>query len=409
MAPRWIQVELVLAGGHRQQLRLRSDATVLADLHRAVASRGSELVQVPLADGRQALTVHSDSLIGLITDPPVLLSDAEPAVADPADAEPAAEEIPVTTRAAPRSADGLHEPVRVGFFELKWLPGSEHYPTVEARAASLAQGFERRRPERRERLRRIVEDLGEGVLAVSSFNAGYLGMFENWVASCDRHGIPSRRFTVLFPTDEEADRRARELGFATYFDGESMGDVPRHAHATYGDIDFGLAMFPKVAALQDLLELGVDLVRQDMDLVWFEDPRPGLEARAREGDFDLLFMRDMSPRFQPLYYNSGFVFVRSNELTRATFQALYEAMPAVLMVRSEQQILNQIVACHRERGLRTALLPDAYVDGQLMNHAIFRDRPLPERPIVAHANWTANLDEKIERLRSCGWWYLAED
>ena len=70
--------------------------------------------------------------------------------------------------------------------------------------------------------------------------------------------------------------------------------------------------------------------------------------------------------------------MRGNELTRATFRALYDAMPAILRVRSEQEILNQIVACYRERGLRTGRLPDEYVDGELMNHAIFRSRPLPE-------------------------------
>ena len=255
-------------------------------------------------------------------------------------------------------------------------------------------------------MRRIVDQLGVSTVAVSSFNAGYGPMFLNWAASCDRHGIPCRDFTILFPTDEEADRMARDRGFVTYFDSGSLGTLPTNAAAKFGDHDFALAMFPKIAVTLDMLELGVDVLRQDMDLVWFENPLPALAARARQEDLDFLFMRDFNKLFQPLYYNTGFVFIRNNDFSRFTWKTVFDALPAVLYLRSEQAVVDTVIACYKERGLRAERLPEAYVDGQLLIAADVDGEPLPDPRIVAHMSWTVNLEAKIERFEKLGLWYV---
>jgi hypothetical protein len=74
---RLVRVDVLLAGGHRQRLELASDSAVLQALLDAMAGRlvpGARrvLFQIPLNEGRSALTFASDQLIALTTEPPVL-------------------------------------------------------------------------------------------------------------------------------------------------------------------------------------------------------------------------------------------------------------------------------------------------------------------------------------------------
>ena len=85
-----------------------------------------------------------------------------------------------------------------------------------------------------------------------------------------------------------------------------------------GSPEVRLTRFPKIAMVMDVLDLGFDLLMQDIDLVWFRDPVPPLRAEAKEQDVDFQFMRDVNPLYAPLLYNSGFVYVRSNERSRSS-------------------------------------------------------------------------------------------
>jgi Rps23 Pro-64 3,4-dihydroxylase Tpa1-like proline 4-hydroxylase len=84
---RLVRVEILLAGGHRQRLELASDSAVLQALLDAMAARlapraGRVLFQIPLDEGRSALTFTSEQLVALTTEPPVL-AGVEDAVVTP--------------------------------------------------------------------------------------------------------------------------------------------------------------------------------------------------------------------------------------------------------------------------------------------------------------------------------------
>ena len=76
---RLVQVDVSLAGGHRQRLHLESDSEILRALLEALAARLAPgprrvvLFQIPLEDGRSALTFTSDQLVALTTTPPALV------------------------------------------------------------------------------------------------------------------------------------------------------------------------------------------------------------------------------------------------------------------------------------------------------------------------------------------------
>jgi Rps23 Pro-64 3,4-dihydroxylase Tpa1-like proline 4-hydroxylase len=75
---RRVDVEILLAGGHRQSLQLDADSPILRGLLDALVGRlaGGRgrvvLFQLPVEDGRAALTFTSEQLVALTTEPAVL-------------------------------------------------------------------------------------------------------------------------------------------------------------------------------------------------------------------------------------------------------------------------------------------------------------------------------------------------
>ena len=78
MDSRLVRVDVLLVGGHRQVLEFPSDSPILRELLDALVARLAPgagrgvLFQIPIEEGRAALTFTSDQLVALTTMPPVL-------------------------------------------------------------------------------------------------------------------------------------------------------------------------------------------------------------------------------------------------------------------------------------------------------------------------------------------------
>lgn len=284
---------------------------------------------------------------------------------------------------------------------------------VTGRLASIAkpfyEAFAESAEQRQADLKTIFEKLDPGPVVVTTFNEGFIELFRNWVASCDHHEIAVRNSTVVFPTDQPSNDIARSLGFHTWFQEGAMGPLPREAASVYADRTFVLCMFAKNAAVQAVLSLGRDILFQDIDMVWLKDPRPWLTQQVALHKVDFQFMYDgYNPRFQPLYYNSGFIYIVANEFSRVVWQVLFNSFDKVLHYRSQQVPVNIIMNTFRERGLRTRRLPeDLFVNGHLTPLGASKDcSERLENAYVMHSSWTHNLDKKYEKLREYNLWYL---
>jgi len=278
----------------------------------------------------------------------------------------------------------------------------------EAKAAPYYAVFEQNRSERRRALSAMRDELAAGPVLVSTFNWGFRRLVENWVASCDRHGIDCRSFTLLFPMDEAADEFARELGFQTYFDGTSYGRLPKEACKAFGDDDFRMALFAKIAATQDMLRVGADVLRQDVDIVWLGDPRAYLRGRMARRSLDFQFMDDgPNPIYRPLHFNSGFVYIANTAASRFAWDLVFSSYARVIHYGSEQRVINIVMSYLADRGLRCERLPEMeFVNGHVIGEALGGDEKMPEASTVIHASWTPNLDEKLKRLKRLGLWYI---
>jgi len=287
-------------------------------------------------------------------------------------------------------------------------PTDDSTPQQRDIAAHFFEAFETGRQNRLSRIRQARSQLDGGPVVVSMFNWGYRELLENWAASCDRHRIDCRKFALLFPTDARADAFARELGFRTVFTEGIYGDIPVEASEEFGDGNFRRILFAKLAMTKDMLDLEIDILRQDVDMVWSIDPRPDLVRRAGRGDLDMLFMFDgPNPLHGPLHYNCGFVFIRGNPYSRHAWDVVFSNYLKVLRAGGEQWLINFVMNALHERGLRTGRLPeDIYVNGHVISRFLNSGVPIPENPAVVHVSWTSDITVKLEHMKKFGFWYL---
>ena len=242
----------------------------------------------------------------------------------------------------------------------------------------------------------------DGPVLVMMANAGYRDLFTNWVRSCERAGVDARNWAVLLGTDEDVVVHAEQLGFRTFFDPESYGVMPENSVRVFGDNDFRRLMFPKTAIVQDVLQLNRDVLFQDVDVVWNRDPRPLLVPREGE-DWDARFMYDgKNPIHGPLHVNTGFFYLRNTPAVRRFWSQVLDEYPQVIKCGSQQRVVNQVLA---EGGVEVQMLSEqTFTNGHLLRaKAPWR---MPPNPAVIHCSWTGNWQQKLDKYRMAGLWYL---
>ncbi|RCJ26133.1 proline hydroxylase [Nostoc minutum NIES-26] len=82
--PKYVKVQLLLAGGHQYTIYLKSDAPVLHSLLTTIVARAYKqesasqtLFQIPINEGHSALCFSSDNLVGVETEPPIWVQQIE--------------------------------------------------------------------------------------------------------------------------------------------------------------------------------------------------------------------------------------------------------------------------------------------------------------------------------------------
>ena len=82
--PQDVKVKILLTGGHQCTIVLKSDTPLLYSLVKALVDRTqptvgfSTLFQIPIDDGRSSLSFPGEHLVGLVTEPPILLQQLQP-------------------------------------------------------------------------------------------------------------------------------------------------------------------------------------------------------------------------------------------------------------------------------------------------------------------------------------------
>jgi hypothetical protein len=223
---------------------------------------------------------------------------------------------------------------------------------------------------------------------------------------------------VVFATDVKTEKIAQSMGLTTFRDERNYAHMPAGIEL-YGDRAFTSIMWAKVVSAHLVSSLGYDFIFQDVDVVWLRDPREFFSDKTRpEWKFDLLFQDDgaRSLRFAPFSANSGFFFARSNERTRELFNARLTSGHQVNQARSDQAVFAQFLSEHASRyGLRVKTLgEEEFPAGRFLD--LHKQQPdfMKEiflgkrRPWIFHVSWTVRTEEKLQKFRQAGFWFVGK-
>lgn len=280
-------------------------------------------------------------------------------------------------------------------------------------AETYHRAFRRNQAERRLTLQQMYAELGQpGDLITLLFCSKFMPLFENWLASCRTHGIEVHHRLIVFTLDERAHSRTLELGVKSCFlnpqlYGEAGGS------AGFADRKFSRTMFYKNAVINELLELGANVLFQDVDVIWLKDPLDYLAHAAR--DADVCFMYDgPNPHHRPLHANTGFFYVNCTAASKALFETAQGNTAAIFATGSHQIPLNRILAHFAAYNVLTVkVLPESeFLNGHLFN---LRNGLSPKAEnwrahgYVMHYSWTYDMLEKRQKIEQFGLDYMPGD
>jgi len=237
----------------------------------------------------------------------------------------------------------------------------------------------------------------QNTVVVMLTNTGQSGMLWNFGCRCEHRGIPWKNGTVVYALDSEIETTLRSRGVTT----RRSPEVEIHdAAKTFSDAQFAKVVFWKNAVVHDVLSMGFNVLFQDVDVVWKQDPRQWFESADPTVDIFWTYDGGNSAQ-QPLYVNSGFFYVRNNERTRAFWE---EAYLNGHRGNSQQGTLEKLLVHHYfNNGLQLHVLDDRFVNGHLL--PLGKKNPnVPEDWIVAHASWAYNQATKVEKFKAFGEW-----
>ena len=296
-----------------------------------------------------------------------------------------------------------------------------HTPHVPSTSQSLTyysvlQAYLAQLPSLLEQVRPLAASASEahGVVVILVCNWGQSELLANFAcsSSTDRASI------LVFCTDTDTYELATKLGLRAIHVQDAFGDMPTEAARSYGDKRFTGMMLAKVYCVHLVSLLGYDLLFQDVDVVWYDNPLPYLKANTTT---DLIFQDDgaHSPRYAPYSPNSGFYFCRHNARTEFFWSTLARAGDEILMTGSHQSVLNTILADQASsRGLTVKILGrydeqvgDLFPGGfhyhrrkDFMKKLMLGER----KPFVFHMSWTKNKDNKQKFFQQMGKWHLKD-
>ncbi|KAG7344701.1 nucleotide-diphospho-sugar transferase [Nitzschia inconspicua] len=254
-------------------------------------------------------------------------------------------------------------------------------------------------------------------LVVMTVNKGQSLLFHNFVCHSRKLGLDLSHI-IMFATDKVALELCRDLGIPAFYDESIYGDFPEESAREYGDYTFGKMMLAKVICVHLVLYSNYNVLFEDVDVLWFKNPLEIFESPELE-EWDMIFQDDGSrqTRFRPYSANSGFYFVRNNEITRFFFSTFLRMGDVIDSDHSHQSALTSLINEFASwKGLRVKVYPhgpnNPFPGGVEFHRPaswdlfrrMFQDNNT--YPYIFHMSWTLNMDDKIKHYQQLGMWYL---
>eukprot|EP01084_Bolivina_argentea_P310597 537500_1 len=265
------------------------------------------------------------------------------------------------------------------------------------------------RTRRRSELQKIITNNlslkhDESSIVLMTLNSGYTYLFLNWLCGLHLLGIADdiRLTTIIIATDEKTELLARKVGFQVV-----RGDWLKIKIEEKAAMSFALGAHRWTVSLQivysyDLIEMGYNVLQQDVDVVWFRDVRKYFEntyndiEMACDGRLDAV-----GPG------NTGFIHVRSNCKTKVYMETLIYYIGLVISGRSDQRVWNMFLFSYDFRQMLYEMLPpDMFVGGDQWGNGRKKGDRLSDHIWFMHASWTSDHTEKITKFKQVDAWFF---
>lgn len=306
-------------------------------------------------------------------------------------------------------------------------------------------GFFRKVPKERGRMRtreklgtflenfdEITRDLDEKLLennikkgddlVVMVVNEGEIDLFLNFACSCKLHDI-SLNNVLVFSGNEEIIPMLEATGaMGLYHTG--YASVSKQASKDYLDRVFVDMMWYKAFSVYLVLRKGINILFQDVDLVWFKDPMSYFHdfikndeeiARKTGSDIRAFFSDDgqRSMRYTPYYGNSGFYYMMASEKSEYFTWSIMIAMDSIQVLGSHQNVLTTRLAEGLAIGQNNVkiLTLEEFPTGIMYHHnAAYMDklRNHEINPYGFHMCWTQGKQDKLKYFRLSSMWYITD-
>ena len=247
-------------------------------------------------------------------------------------------------------------------------------------------------------------------------NFGQSQLLMNFVCNCRTKQL-STEHVLVFATDIETKELAESLGLTAFYDETNFGRMPKKAAKRYADKNFMAMMSAKVYCVQMISMLGYDVLFQDVDVVWYQDPLPYFHQSPNLpiSKFDIYFQDDGNHAlyYAPYSANTGFYYVRHNDRTQYFFNSLLMAGDLILSTHSHQialiALLNEHASMYNlkvkifERN--TEEFPGGFTFHRKKSFMmdLFHNKV---KPYIFHMSWTNNKDNKQKFFQQIGEWYV---
>ncbi len=246
-------------------------------------------------------------------------------------------------------------------------------------------------------------------------NLGQSELLLNFICAARSKGI-GLKGVLVFATDEETRDLAIANGVAAFYDETNFGSMPKEAAGRYADSTFTSMMLAKVYCVQMISMLGYDILFQDVDIVWHQNPLDFFHDTSNPSyGFDAYFQDDGNHGlfYAPYSANTGFYYIRNNDKTVHFFNSFLMSGDLIFATHSHQVPLVALLTEHASMyGLRVKIF--ARTENEFPGgHAFHRRKELMkdiiagiEKPYIFHMSWTHSKENKIKFFQQLGEWYV---
>ena len=262
-------------------------------------------------------------------------------------------------------------------------------------------------------------------LVVMVVNEGEVDLFLNFACSCRLHNLSLNNMLVFSGSPEITDLIESTGAIALFHEG--YASVSKAASVDYLDRVFVDMMWYKAFSVYLLLRLRINVLFQDVDLVWFRDPFPYFHKKLAEdmsvinttdgrGSGIKAFFTDdgnRSKRYSPLFFNSGFYYLVASAASEYFSWSIMTAFDAVQVTGSHQNVFTLRLVESFALGPQNAqiLSLDDFPNGILYHHNRGYMKLLRQgkvQPYHFHMCWTQGKPDKLKYLRLALMWYLTD-